>query len=69
MGVYEQTHSNRESEYLTVKDFPVETLGFNALQNGLLPDIPVTFTEENTLISYLGRVNYGFDNFKVWSKQ
>ena len=62
MGVYEQTHSSRESEYLTVKDFPVETLGFNALQNGLLPDIPVTFTEENALTSYLGRVNYGFDN-------
>ena len=62
MGVYEQTHSSRESEYLTVNDFPVETLGFNALQNGLLPDIPQTFTDENALISYLGRVNYGFDN-------
>ena len=62
MGVYEQTHSFRESEYLRVTNFPVETLGFNALQNGLLSDIPQTFTDENVLISYLGRVNYGFDN-------
>ncbi len=62
MGVYEQTHSSRESEYLTVKNFPVETLGFNALQNGLLSDIPQTITDENVLISYLGRINYGFDN-------
>ena len=62
MGVYEQTYSSRESEYLRVSDFPIETLGFNALQNGLLPDIPITLTDENVLISYLGRINYGFDN-------
>ena len=62
MGVYEQTYSSRESEYLRVSDFPAETLGFNALQNGLLPDIPITFTDENVLISYLGRINYGFEN-------
>ncbi len=62
MGVYEQTHSSRETEYLTVKDFPIETLGFNALQNGLLADLPQTVTNENVLMSYLGRVNYGYNN-------
>ena len=62
LAVFEQTFTSRETEYLTVKDFPVETLGFNALQNGLLPDIPETFTSETMLKSYLARVNYGFNN-------
>lgn len=60
LGVFEQTYQFRETEYMSVKDFPVETLGFNALQNGLLPDTPETFTTETMLKSYLARVNYGY---------
>jgi TonB-linked SusC/RagA family outer membrane protein len=62
LAAFEQSFNSRETEYLTVKDFPVETLGFNALQNGLLPSIPQTFTTEKMLKSYLARVNYSFSD-------
>jgi len=62
LGVFEQSYLSRETEYISVRDFPVETLGFNALQNGLLSDIPQTDSVESNLKSYLTRVNYAFDN-------
>lgn len=62
LAIFEQTYVSRETEYLNVKNFPIETLGFNALQNGLLADIPQTFITETMLKSYLARVNYGFND-------
>lgn len=62
LAVFEQTYVSRETEYLSVEDFPIETLGFNALQNGLLPKVPETFITETNLKSYLARVNYGFND-------
>ena len=59
LAVFEQTYVSRETEYLSVSDFPIETLGFNALQNGLIPETPDTFSTETMLKSYLTRINYG----------
>ena len=39
----------------------METLGFNALQNGLIPETPDTFATETMLKSYLTRINYGLN--------
>jgi TonB-linked SusC/RagA family outer membrane protein len=61
LAVFEQTYVSRESEYLSVTDFPIETLGFNALQNGLIPETPDTFATETMLKSYLTRINYGLN--------
>ena len=61
LAVFEQTYVSRETEYLSVADFPIETLGFNALQNGLIPEIPDTFSTETMLKSYLTRINYGLN--------
>ena len=61
LAVFEQTYVSRESEYLSVTDFPIETLGFNALQNGLIPETPDTFSTETMLKSYLTRINYGLN--------
>lgn len=62
MGVFEQTYRTRESEYIAVTDFPIETIGFNALHTGKTPLIPQTFKTESFLKSYLARVNYGINN-------
>lgn len=61
LAVFEQTYVSRETEYLSVADFPIETLGFNALQNGLIPETPDTFSTETMLKSYLTRINYGLN--------
>jgi TonB-linked SusC/RagA family outer membrane protein len=61
LALFEQTYVSRETEYLSVADFPIETLGFNALQNGLVPATPDTFTTETMLKSYLTRINYGLN--------
>ena len=61
LALFEQTYVSRETEYLSVTDFPIETLGFNALQNGLVPATPDTFTTETMLKSYLTRINYGLN--------
>ena len=61
LAVFEQTYVSRETEYLSVTDFPIETLGFNALQNGLIPETPDTFATETMLKSYLTRINYGLN--------
>ena len=61
LAVFEQTYVSRETEYLSVTDFPIETLGFNALQNGLIPETPDTFSTETMLKSYLTRINYGLN--------
>jgi TonB-linked SusC/RagA family outer membrane protein len=61
LAVFEQTYVSRETEYLSVTDFPIETLGFNALQNGLIPATPDTFSTETMLKSYLTRINYGIN--------
>lgn len=61
LALFEQTYVSRETEYLSVTDFPIETLGFNALQNGLVPATPDTFATETMLKSYLTRINYGLN--------
>ncbi len=62
LAAFTQSYSSKETEYLYVRDFAVESLGYYALQNGIDPATPQTYTHETYLKSYLGRVNYGIAN-------
>jgi len=62
LGGYTKTDSKRDTEYLQSTVFEVESLGYEGLQNGLVPLAPQTFLTDKTMISYLSRLNYGFSN-------
>ena len=62
LAAFTQSYSSKETEYLYVRDFDIESLGFYALQNGIDPATPETYTTETFLKSYLARVNYGIGN-------
>lgn len=62
LGGYTKTDTKRDTEYLQSTVFEVESLGYEGLQNGLVPLAPQTFLTDKTMISYLSRLNYGFSN-------
>ena len=43
-------------------NFPIENLGYKNIGVGEVPSAPSSFAQEYLLLSYLGRINYSFDN-------
>jgi TonB-linked SusC/RagA family outer membrane protein len=59
---FTQTYLSIDTERIESKDFAVETLGFDGLQNGQNPSRPFTEKKEKVLKSFLARVNYNMFN-------
>lgn len=59
---YTTQNWNSTSGGIVVRGFPNDNLGYNALQYGSIISTPVSNYKEWALASYLGRLNYTFDN-------
>jgi TonB-linked SusC/RagA family outer membrane protein len=55
---------SRDNEYANLRssEIPVDVFGINKLSLGTSPTIPQTSASASTLLSYFGRMNYGFKN-------
>jgi len=62
VGVFEQSFMTRDTEYIYNTNFPLEDFGYDGLHFGLTPNIPETYLYKKVMKSYLGRVNYNFDD-------
>jgi TonB-linked SusC/RagA family outer membrane protein len=58
VAVTSKENFKRRQDYVNVKNFPSDILGFHNLEAGLDFSVPINNFNETTLRSYLGRVNY-----------
>ncbi|MES2774085.1 MAG: TonB-dependent receptor [Bacteroidota bacterium] len=47
---------------VSASGFPASNLGWNNLSLGTIPAFPVTYAEEDKLLSFFGRLNYSFND-------
>lgn len=60
-GLYEQQKSNFNSNYSSSRGFLTNAVTYNDLSLGSAPGIPVSTRHEQSLESFMGRLNYSFD--------
>ncbi|WP_026309421.1 SusC/RagA family TonB-linked outer membrane protein [Niabella aurantiaca] len=58
----EQQYDYSESFGVNARQFPFVNLGWDALDMASLSDIPTSYAEDNMMISFFGRANYGYDD-------
>jgi TonB-linked SusC/RagA family outer membrane protein len=66
LALYEYQATTASGNFTQIRDFPTDATGYNALQLGNIADFQSgdisSYKNQRVLISYLGRVNYAYDN-------
>ncbi|SNY99518.1 TonB-linked outer membrane protein, SusC/RagA family [Flagellimonas pacifica] len=60
-GLYEQQKIKSNSNFSSARGFLTNAVTYNDLSLGSTPGIPFSFREEQSLESFMGRLNYAFD--------
>lgn len=60
VAVHSYEKNASRSEWMLVKNFPTDILGYKSLNSGTVYSVPQTYFQSTVLKSYLGRVNYNF---------
>ena len=61
-GLFEQQYTTTTGSSIAVQGFTNNTTGFNAIQAGEIVTAKSSFKEKRVLLSYMGRINYGYDD-------